>query len=43
VADTQTALAVFCEGDYLLYQNRNAGNHAVSVHLQKFKGQEMKA
>jgi tetratricopeptide (TPR) repeat protein len=43
VADsTQTALAIFAKGDYLLYQNRNT--EAVALFqsiLQKFKGQEI--
>ena len=45
VADsTQTALAVFAKGDYLLYQNRNA--EAITVLqsiLTKFKGQEIES
>ena len=45
VADsTQTALAVFAKGDYLLYQNRN--KDAIEVFqsiLQKFKGQEIES
>tara|TARA_R110002124_G_scaffold75824_8_gene203249 strand:+ start:125 stop:1903 length:1779 start_codon:yes stop_codon:yes gene_type:complete len=45
VADsTQTALAVFAKGDYLLYQNRNT--EAVALFqsiLQKFKGQEIES
>ena len=45
VADsTQTALAVFAKGDYLLYQNRNA--EAITLFqsiLQKFKGQEIES
>ena len=45
VADsTQTALAAFAKGDYLLYQNRNqdAITQFQSI-LQKFKGQEIEA
>jgi tetratricopeptide (TPR) repeat protein len=45
VADsTQTALAVFAKGDYLLYQNRNVEAIALfqSI-LQKFKGQEIES
>ncbi|WP_367772563.1 tetratricopeptide repeat protein [Flavobacterium sp. WC2421] len=45
VADsTQTALAAFAKGDYLLYQNRNqeAIIQFQSI-LQKFKGQEIEA
>jgi tetratricopeptide (TPR) repeat protein len=45
VADsTQTALAAFAKGDYLLYQNRNkeAVTQFQSV-LQKYKGQEIEA
>jgi tetratricopeptide (TPR) repeat protein len=41
---TQIALAVFAEGDYLLYQNRNA--EAIVLFqsiLQKFKGQEIES
>lgn len=45
VADsTQTALAAFAKGDYLLYQNRN--QEAIAQFqsiLQKFKGQEIEA
>jgi tetratricopeptide (TPR) repeat protein len=45
VADsTQTALAVFAKGDYLLYQNRN--EEAIAQFqsiLQKFKGQEIES
>ncbi|WP_367755940.1 tetratricopeptide repeat protein [Flavobacterium sp. WC2430] len=45
VADsTQTALAAFAKGDYLLYQNRN--QEAIiqfQFILQKFKGQEIEA
>jgi hypothetical protein len=32
-------LAVFCEGDYLLYQNRNAEQSRSFSPFQKFKGQ----
>ncbi|MBC5840649.1 tetratricopeptide repeat protein [Flavobacterium sp. F-380] len=45
VADsTQTALAIFAKGDYLLYQNRNTEAIALfqSI-LQKFKGQEIES
>lgn len=45
VADsTQTALAIFAKGDYLLYQNRNSEAIALfqSI-LQKFKGQEIES
>ncbi|EIA09853.1 tetratricopeptide repeat protein [Flavobacterium frigoris] len=45
VADsTQTALAAFAKGDYLLYQNRN--KEAIAQFqsiLQKYKGQEIEA
>jgi hypothetical protein len=40
VADsTQTALAVFAKGLFIVSKSKCRGNHAVSVHLQKFKGQ----
>ena len=45
VADsTQTGLAAFAKGDYLLYQNRNQEAIAqFQFILQKFKGQEIEA
>ena len=45
VADsTQTALAAFAKGDYLLYQNRNKDAIVqFQMILQKYKGQEIEA
>jgi hypothetical protein len=40
---TQTALAVFCQRDYLLYQNRNAEAIALFSPFTKFKGQEIES